>query len=165
LICSEGPETPAELRGSTARHATGRTVTNHFDPCGHDNGEQTMCADAKTSSSNAPVPDFETVGFGGAGGAQSNALTQAHAALGDVRALSLSGCVGASYNAGTNQICFSIPIYGQLCVTSPISIPVSASIKACFQTCGSIFPHGVQVSIYLNGSSTPIYSGTVVGFC
>jgi hypothetical protein len=124
-----------------------------------------MCADAKNSSTNAPVPNFETVGFSVGGGAAANALTQAHAALGDVRALSLSACVGASYDSGTNKICFTIPLYGQLCVTSPISIPASASISACVQTCGSFIPHGVQVSIYLNGSSTPIYSGTVIGFC
>src|SRR4051812_13377703 len=121
-----------------------------------------MCADAQNSSSNAPVPDFETVGFGGA---QANALTQAHAALGDVKALALQVCVSAAYDTTTNQICFTIPIYGQLCVTSPINIPVGGSIKACAKTCGSPFPHGVQVSFYLNGSSTPFYTGTPVGHC
>jgi hypothetical protein len=125
-----------------------------------------MCADAQSSSRNAPVPDFETAGFGGArGGGQANAVTQAHAALGDVRALALSVCVGASYNASTNQICFTIPIYGDLCVTSPISIPVGGALKACAQTCGSFIPTGVQVSVYLNNSPNPIFSGTVVGFC
>ncbi|MBW3655969.1 MAG: hypothetical protein KY444_07665 [Gemmatimonadetes bacterium] len=123
-----------------------------------------MCADAQNSSSNAVVPDFETVGFGGAGGAGANVLTQAHAALGDVRALGLSVCVGANYDSGTNKLCFSIPIYGQLCFTPPFSVPANASIKACAQTCG-IIPHGVKVSIYLNGNASPIYSGTVVGHC
>jgi len=124
-----------------------------------------MCADVQNSSSNSPVPNFELVGFGGGAGSTAHALTQAHAALGDVRAMAFSVCVGASYNSATNQICFSIPIYGQLCVTSPIPIPGSPSISACAQTCGSIIPHGVQVSVYLNGSTTPIYSGTVIGYC
>jgi hypothetical protein len=123
-----------------------------------------MCSGAQNSSSNAPVPDFETVGFGGAGGAQANALTEAHAALGDVRALALSVCVGASYDSGTNKICFTIPIYGPLCVTSPIRLPGNPSLKACAQTCG-IIPHGVKASIYLNNNPTPFWSGTVVGFC
>ena len=123
-----------------------------------------MCADTQNSSTNAPVPDFETVGFGGGGSSSADILTQAHAALGDVRALALSVCVGANYDSGTNKICFSIPIYGQLCVTSPIKVPANASIKACAQTCG-IIPHGVKVSIYLNNNPTPIYSGTVVGSC
>jgi hypothetical protein len=123
-----------------------------------------MCADAQSStSSNTPVPDFETVGFGGGGDPSANFLTQAHAALGDVKALSLSGCIGATYDSGTKQICFQIPLYGQKCVTSPVPIPLNASIKACFQTCG-IIPHGVKVSVYLNGSSTAIYS-TVFGSC
>jgi hypothetical protein len=123
-----------------------------------------MCADAQNSSSNTPVTDFETVGFGGAGGAQANALAQAHAALGDVKALSLSGCVGASYDPTTNQICFSIPIYGQHCVAAPVPIRPGATFKACFQTCGVFVPTGFRVSIYLNGNSTPIYS-TVFGRC
>jgi|1185.fasta_scaffold80743_1 hypothetical protein len=121
-----------------------------------------MCADAQNSSSNAPVPDFETVGFDGA---QANALTQAHAALGDVKALSLKVCVSASYDPGTNKICFTIPIYGQYCFTSPIKIPVGGTLKACAQTCGSPFPHGVQASVYLNNNPTPFYSGTVFGHC
>lgn len=123
-----------------------------------------MCADAQNSSSNTPVPDFETAGFGGGGDPTANFVTQAHAALGDVKALSLSGCVGASYDPTTNQICFSIPIYGQRCVTSPVPIPPGATVKACFQTCGVFVPTGFRVSIYLNGNSTPIYS-TVFGNC
>jgi hypothetical protein len=125
-----------------------------------------MCGGTQNKSQGGHVPDFETAGFGGgAGGASANSLTQAHAQLGDLKALAYSVCVGASYNSSTNQICFSVPIYGNVCVTSPISIPVGGAIKACAQTCGSIIPHGLQVSIYLNNSSTPIYSGTVVGFC
>ena len=124
-----------------------------------------MCADAQNSNTSPSVPDFEKVGFTGGAGSNAKALTEAHAALGDVRALQLSVCVGASYDSNTNKICFTIPIYGQLCVTSPISIPASASIKACAQTCGRFIPTGVKVSIYLNDSPDPIYSGTVVGSC
>ena len=124
-----------------------------------------MCADSQNSSNDAPVPDFETMGFAGGGRSGADALTQAHAALGDVKALSLQVCVSASYDSATNEICFKVPIYGNLCVTSPIHIPASASIKACAQTCGSIIPHGLKVSIYLNNGPNPIYSGTVVGHC
>ncbi|HEX8211697.1 MAG TPA: hypothetical protein VF584_16100 [Longimicrobium sp.] len=120
-----------------------------------------MCADAQNSSSNAPVPDFEAVGFGDA---EANDLTQAHAALGDVKALSLQVCVSATYDPGTKQICFTIPIYGQKCVTSPIGIPVGGAIKACAQTCGSPLPHGVRVSFYLNKDPAPFYT-KVFGRC
>lgn len=125
-----------------------------------------MCADTQNSSKDAPVPDFEKVGFGSGGGHTANAMTEAHAALGDVRALRLSVCVGASYDSATNAICFTIPIYGHLCVTSPIPIPASASLKACAETCSHLgLPTGLKVSIYLNDSPDPIYSGTVLGYC
>ena len=110
-------------------------------------------------SSNEAVQDFTTAGFGG--GAKS--LAAAHAQLPDVQALKLQACVGASYDRNTNQICFTVPIYGPVCVTSPISIPVTAELKACVETCGSIIPTGVKATIYLNGSA--IWSGTVFGFC
>jgi hypothetical protein len=80
-----------------------------------------------------------------------------------VQALQLQVCVGASYNPSTNQICFSVPIYGDLCIASPFPIPVGGALKACASTCGSIFPTGLKVTIYLNGN--PIWSGTVVGSC
>ena len=105
------------------------------------------------------VPDFTVTGF------DSNAskLTDAHAQLKDVKALKLSVCVGASYDSSTNEICFTIPIYGDFCVPSPVKIPVGAAIKACAQTCGSIIPSGLKVSIYLNDSV--IFSTTLVGSC
>jgi len=116
-------------------------------------------------TSNAPgaeahVPDFSVAGFGGSA---SNPLAEAHARLGDLRALQLSACVGASYDAATNQICFTIPHYGRVCVTSPVAIPISADLKACVQTCGSLIPTGVKATIYLDG--IPVFSRTVIGFC
>ena len=115
---------------------------------------------AKSSSTDAHVPDYTATGFGGS---TSNRLTEAHAQLPDMKALALQACVGATYNPTSNQICFSIPIYGDLCVTSPVSIPVGGALKACAQTCGAIIPTGLKVTIYLNNS--PVYSGTVVGSC
>jgi hypothetical protein len=81
----------------------------------------------------------------------------------DVLALGLKACVSASYDASTNKICFSIPIYGNFCVTSPVTIPIGAEIKACAETCGRFIPTGLKVSIYLNGNS--IWSGVVWGSC
>lgn len=113
-----------------------------------------------TGPANQPhVPDFSVAGFD----STSNRLAAAHAQLKDVRALKLSVCVGASYNPGTNQICFSVPIYGDLCITSPVQIPVGGDLKACAETCGSIIPTGLKATVYLNG--TAIWSGTLVGFC
>lgn len=81
----------------------------------------------------------------------------------DILALSISGCVGASYNASTNEICFEIPLVGEFCIQSPVHIPASASIKACFETCGSILPTGLKATIYVNGEV--VFSITLVGFC
>jgi hypothetical protein len=111
------------------------------------------------------VPDFTVTGFAAREGmtAAHDRMAAAHAQLKDVRALKLSICVGAGYNPSTNQICFNIPIYGDLCVTAPVPIPVGADLKVCCETCGSIIPTGLKVTVYLNGSA--IFSGTVVGFC
>jgi hypothetical protein len=105
------------------------------------------------------VPDYSVTGFD----ANPERLESAHAQLKDVLALKLSVCVGASYDPATNKICFNIPIYGDICVTSPVSIPVGGALKACAETCGSFIPTGLKVTIYLNGE--PIFSGTVIGSC
>jgi hypothetical protein len=105
------------------------------------------------------VPDYTLTGFD----ISPNRLVESHARLKDLLALRLSVCVGASYNPATNQICFSVPIYEDLCVTSPVPIPVGASLKACAETCGGLIPSGLKVTIYLNGN--PIFNGTVVGHC
>jgi hypothetical protein len=118
-----------------------------------------MCTETKESEGAALVPDFTVTGFG----TGSSSIVETHAKLGDLRALKLSVCVGASYNPTTNKICFSIPIYGDLCVPSPIHIPVGGDLKACAETCGSFIPTGLKVTIYFNGKA--IYSGTVVGSC
>lgn len=113
-----------------------------------------------TDHSNQPlVPDFTVKGFDG----ESSSLAAAHAQLKDVKALKLSVCVSASYNPSTNKICFNIPIYGDFCITSPVSIPIGGELKACAETCGSLIPTGLKVTVYLNG--TAIWSGTVVGSC
>jgi hypothetical protein len=118
-----------------------------------------MCDENKQAGTGALVPDFSVQGF--AEGGQS--VAAAHAKVQNLRALKLNVCVGASYNPSTNQICFSIPIYGNACITSPISIPVGGELKACASTCGSFIPTGVQATIYLNGNS--IWSGTIFGSC
>lgn len=110
-----------------------------------------------SGTSEAHVPDFSIVGF------NADTNVKSVAALEGVHALQLSVCVSASYNAGTNQICFTVPVYGNYCVASPVPIPVSAALKACVQTCGSLMPHGLQCTLYLNGSA--VLTKTLFGTC
>lgn len=100
------------------------------------------------------VPDFTATGF--------RAASSAPVALDGVHALDLSFCVAASTEPG-NQICFTVPVFGKYCVTSPVPIPPGAQLKACGQTCGSIIPTGLKVTIYLNGSV--IFTTVVWGSC
>jgi hypothetical protein len=118
-----------------------------------------MCSESKQSGADAPVPDFSVLGFD----SSRTSLAEAHTKIKDLLALRLQVCVGASYDPATNKICFTIPIYGDLCVTSPVHIPIGGSLKACAETCGAILPTGLKATIYLNGNS--IYSGTLVGSC
>jgi hypothetical protein len=118
-----------------------------------------MCNQTTPPNSQPLVADFTVTGFDGA----PSPMAAAHAQLKDVQALRMSVCVGASYNASANQICFSVPIYGHLCITSPIHVPVGGALKACAETCGSFIPTGLKATVYLNGSA--IWSGTVVGSC
>jgi hypothetical protein len=118
-----------------------------------------MCDDKKEMGAAAAVPDFTVMGFD----RNAAGVAEAHARLKDVRALKLSVCVGARYDPGANKICFSIPIYGDLCVNSPLHLPVGADLKACAETCGSIIPTGLKATVYFNGNA--IWSGTVVGSC
>lgn len=103
---------------------------------------------------------FSVAGFGGSG---ANRLAEAHAQLPGLKALQLQACVEASYDSASNQICFTAPIYGHHCVTSPIQIPFGGDLKACIQTCGSLLPTGVKATIYLNNN--PIFTVTIFGFC
>src|ERR1700755_61078 len=98
-------------------------------------------------TSTVSVPDFAVVGFTGATAVAGQAKMPA---LDGGLALQRAVCAGASYNSGTNQICFTVPVYGDFCVTSPITIPASAAVKACVETCGSIIPTGLRASIYVN---------------
>lgn len=117
---------------------------------------------ATPASTTAHVPDYSATGFGGST-TTTNRLTQVHATLPHLHALQLQACVAASYTPGSNQICFSIPVYGDVCITSPVSIPAGGSLRACAQTCGSIIPTGLKATVYLNGN--PIYNGTIFGSC
>jgi hypothetical protein len=72
-------------------------------------------------------------------------ITLRSVTLQGVEALAISGCVTASVSG--NQICFTIPIFGRFCFTSSVRIPIGAQFKACFQTCGTIIPTGVKVTI------------------
>jgi hypothetical protein len=118
-----------------------------------------MCPSTNPSGSAGTVPDFTVTGFSHDG----NRLTDAHAKLKDLKAMKLSVCVGASYNPSTNQICFSIPIYGDFCVNSPVHIPVGGELKVCAETCGSFIPTGVKATVYLNGAV--VFTTTIVGSC
>jgi hypothetical protein len=111
----------------------------------------------------AHVPNYALTGFQAA--PQNNSQPMPRLNVEGVEALRLSVCVGGSYDQGTNKICFTIPIYGNLCFTSPIHIPISAQIKVCAETCGRMIPTGLKATVYLNGSSTPSFSVTVLGFC
>ena len=120
-----------------------------------------MCDEKKEADSGGDhVPDFTVAGFASG---RAATVADAHARIKDLKALRLSVCVGASYNPGTHQICFSIPIYGNACITSPIPIPVGGELKVCAETCGSFIPTGVRASAYLNGNR--IWSGTIFGSC
>ncbi|CAN7669957.1 MULTISPECIES: hypothetical protein [unclassified Acidovorax] len=123
------------------------------------------CNQNNANDNSAQVPNFAEAGFA-EGNSHAQAL-QANAGvaaqLEGVHALKLSVCVGASYNASTNKICFTIPIYGNYCVTSPVHIPVGGQIKVCAQTCGSFIPTGLKATIYLNGSV--IANVTLFGAC
>ena len=103
------------------------------------------------------VPNFAVTGF------DSVPATQKMPLADNVQALQVKACVSASYNPGTNQICFDLPYFGQHCINSPVSIPVGGQLSACAQTCGSIIPTGAKVTISLNGN--PIYSYTLFGSC
>ncbi|MCB0712592.1 MAG: hypothetical protein KDD67_09705 [Ignavibacteriae bacterium] len=116
-----------------------------------------MCVNTEQSGSH--VPNYTVTGFE----EHSDQIASALASLEGVEALSLSACVGASYNPTTNKICFKVPVFGDVCITSPIRIPVGGSLKACVTTCGRFIPTGVKGTVYLNDKA--IWSGTIIGFC
>ncbi len=113
-----------------------------------------------TPVNQTPVTDFTKVGFQSECAALS---AEAQKQLEGVLALKLSACVGASYDPNTNKICFTIPIYGNYCITPPISIPVGGQLKVCAQTCGSLIPTGLKATVYLNGES--IFTTVLFGSC
>lgn len=111
----------------------------------------------------AEVRNFTVSGFEKTSSNQAR-LQSAHAQMPSLLALNLSSCVGARYDSATNKICFTVPLYGDVCVDAPLQIPITAGLKACIQTCGSgLLPSGVNVTIYLNDSA--VWSGVVFGSC
>lgn len=114
------------------------------------------------ASGASEVPDFTSAGFTASSevSAQADTFNAALTTLQDVEALAISGCVTASVSG--RNICFTIPIFGRFCFPSPVPIPVNASVKACFQTCGSFIPTGFKVTIYINGRA--VFT-RVVGRC
>jgi len=113
------------------------------------------CKDQNKSASSEHVADYSVVGFAAKAGSPPH--------LEGVLALRLSVCVGASYNQATNKICFTIPVYGDYCLTSPVSIPVSGQLKVCAETCGSFIPTGLKATVYLNGAV--LFTATLFGAC
>ena len=106
-----------------------------------------MCTKENNPVDYTPVPDFTKVGVESESALLSTKAQKTHES---VLALGLSVCVGASYNPSTNKICFTIPIYGDYCITSPIQIPVGGQLKACAKTCGSFIPTGLKATLYLD---------------
>lgn len=102
------------------------------------------------------VPNYAQTGFG-------NVPQQGNVQLEGVEALRMSVCVSATYNAGNRQLCFTIPIYGNYCITIPVSIPISGQLKVCAETCGSFIPTGLKATVYANGAA--IYTVVVWGKC
>lgn len=119
--------------------------------------ESIMCS-CQENNSGEHVPNFAATGFDGGVSVQGGSVQ-----LEGVEALKLSVCVSASYNPANRQLCFTIPIYGNYCITLPVPIPVGGQIKVCAQTCGSLIPTGLKATVYAN--NTPIYSITLWGKC
>lgn len=106
--------------------------------------------------SNDGVPNFTVTGFTKDQPQLQNTLQGS--LPDDVLALEFKSCVKASIENG--KICFKIPYFGKQCITPPIPLPeISGSLKACFESCGSIIPTGAKVSIYYN--DTRLFNYTV----
>ena len=70
-----------------------------------------------------------------------------------------SVCVGGSVSG--RQICVNLPVLGRKCISSPISLPVGASVRAC--TCSHWgIPTGANIKVTV-GSSTILSQN--VGWC
>ena len=77
---------------------------------------------------------------------RSPASRGAHAAnvqLEGVHALGMSFCVAAATEAG-NQICFSVPVFGKYCVTSPIPHPAGRRAQGLRRDLRLVHPHGPE---------------------
>lgn len=110
------------------------------------------------------IPNFAAVGFEQEESLQSTSQDLTSYLGQDVLALDLKVCVSAALKDG--KICFTLPIYGDFCITPPIKIPASGKISVCAQTCSKLFvPTGVKASIYINDDRNPAFSLTLMGLC
>jgi hypothetical protein len=70
-----------------------------------------------------------------------------------------SVCVGGSVNG--RQVCVNLPVLGRKCVTSPVSLPIGASVSAC--TCNHWgVPTGAKLTVSAAGRT--IFSKSI-GWC
>ena len=114
-----------------------------------------MCNENLNVHPAAVVPNFTAVGFGvqAVEPMESKPLL---VNLANHETAQISGCITASYNPTTNQICLELPVFGNKCIESPVHIPINANLQACYQTCSFLL--GVKVTIRLGGNE--IWSGT-----
>ncbi|WP_217694623.1 hypothetical protein, partial [Serratia marcescens] len=78
------------------------------------------CNEQDPHAQNEHVSDFTAVGFS----QKTPAPVPVDLNQQGVLALKLSVCVGVCYNPAHNQICFTIPVYVDFFVSSPIPIPI-----------------------------------------
>jgi len=111
-----------------------------------------MCNEKLNVRPAAVVPNFTAVGFG-VQAKESKEIVSHLVDLSHHETVFIQGCLGASYNADSHQICVSLPIVGNVCVPSPVNLPIGVQIQACYQTCTTWgIPTGVQVSFRVNGA-------------
>jgi len=112
-------------------------------------------------ASNEHVPNFATVGFD----TKPTPLANQNFALQlqGVQVFLYQTCVTGTYTPNNNQLCFTLPLYGDYCLTLPVHIPLGGQINICAATCGSWIPTGLKVTVNLNGN--PIYTKVLFGSC
>ncbi len=111
----------------------------------------TLCNENLNVHPSAVVPNSTAVGFG-VQAVEPMGIELGLVDLADHESVSISGCLTASYNPQSNQICVKLPIVGNQCVTSPVKFPGPVQVQACYATCGSIIPSGVRVTFRVNGT-------------
>ena len=105
------------------------------------------------------VPNYALHGFKGQRAKAPNQFE-----MEGVLALNYSACVSASLQ--NNQVCFTLPYYGQYCITVPGGIPITGQVSVCAETCDKWgIPTGLRASVYLNNGSDPVFTVTLFGYC